>query len=101
MCDKCTGLFKDYSKLMDITLNMILKLKTNKKEKYHYEKIIKILLTGKWSASKDEEFIERLFKEYTPEEIAILIFDKCVIKKIKPEEILNSLKQQGVLNEAS
>jgi hypothetical protein len=98
MCEKCTDLFKDYSKLMDITLDMVLKLKQYTEEKYHYEKIIGILLSGEWS-SKHEE----LFKKYSPEEIAVLVFEKCIIKKIKPEDILGTLERQGILlsNEAS
>lgn len=95
MNEKNLNMLLDYSKLMDISLNLILRTKRLEKDTMHYKKIIEILLTGKFSSKEYKKNIKQLYEKYTAEELAIIIFEKCVFQNMSPLRVLEALEAQG------
>lgn len=79
MDSKNLEMFMDYSELMDISLDLTLKVKRLQEENMHYKRIIESLLAEKLSSNEQKKYIKKLFKNKRDKEIGNIPLEECIL----------------------
>lgn len=77
---KNLDMFMDYSELMDISLDLTLKVKKLQQENIHYKKIIESLLAEKLSSNEQKKYMKQLFENKRDKGAGNIRLKECILR---------------------